>query len=208
MSDNLSSAENQQGSHLFDPSETTRRAPVVAELKAYLQGAIHDGTYNQKHKTFRISQKGRGWLDNIKKILQILGHKSWIYKEGKQRDVYALETTASFLDHAFDPFTLRTRKERIAYIRGYFDSEGGIPHSIRDPFYIQLCQKNLVEIRKLRMMLESMNISCGKIHNLSKAVDPNYWRFYVSARSHIDFVRTISSWHPKKLKFLQQRMKI
>lgn len=93
------SADNQQGSSVNrNPSETTRRAPLLQNiLKAYLQGVLRDGTYNKFHKTFRISQKGRAWLEKLKEIFHQLGYKSWIYKEGKNRDVYALETTAKFL---------------------------------------------------------------------------------------------------------------
>jgi len=61
MREKVSSADNQQGS-LSDPSETTRRAPLI---KAYLLGALHDGTFSS-NKRFRISQVGTDWL----KILQ------------------------------------------------------------------------------------------------------------------------------------------
>ena len=211
MSDNLSSADNQQGSppHLRgDPSETTRRAPSAAEMKAYLLGAIHDGTFNRVHRTFRISQRGRSWLEFLRAILRILGYRAWIYREGKTRKVYALETTASFLDLKFDPLALKSTSEHVAYIRGYFDAEGGIPHSSTARFYIQLCQKNRVELSHVRLLLEKMGIRCGIVHNPSNAVDPHYWRFFVRTESHSDFVRMISTWHPRKKLFLKRRMKI
>jgi len=141
-------------------------------------------------------------------ILRELGHTSWIYREGKMRNVYALETTASFLDLRFDPLSLGSTKERMAYVRGYFDAEGGIPHSKKAPFYIQLCQKNHAELKKVRGILEKVGIHCGVIHNPSKAVDPHYWRFYVQTQSQRAFVRKISSWHPRKQQFLRRRMMI
>jgi len=114
MRKNTLSADNQQGSPdlIEDPSETTRRAP---QIKAYLLGALHDGTFN-KNKRFRISQIGTDWLKVLQGLFQKLGYNSWIYKEGKYRKVYVLETLADFLDFNFNPLTLRKEEERINYI--------------------------------------------------------------------------------------------
>ncbi len=202
-------AGNQQGSPTqTDPSETTRRAPSVKECKAYLLGALHDGTYNRFHKTFRFSQKGKAWLRILQSLLRRTGNASWIYREGKMRNVFPLETTASFLDIHFDPLALKSSRERIAYVRGYFDAEGGMPHNSRAPFYIQICQKNLEELHKVRNFLENTGIKCGVIHNPSKNIDPNYWRFYIRSMSHQDFFRTVSSWHERKRKIISRRMMI
>ena len=99
MSKNVSNAVNQQGSlrqMTDDPSETTRRAPFLEKtIKAYLLGCIHDGTLNSR-KRFRISQKGVDWLNILKDLFDQLNYNSWIYKEGKDRDVYVLETLADF----------------------------------------------------------------------------------------------------------------
>ena len=89
MSKKTPSAVNQQGSPLpKDPSETTRRAPLSKkEIRAYLLGALHDGTFSG-NKRFRISQKGKEWLIVLQVLFKRLGYNSWIYKEGKERDVY------------------------------------------------------------------------------------------------------------------------
>ncbi len=208
-SDNPTSADNQQGSsRKRNPSETTRRAPSVAECRAYFLGALHDGTYNRFHKTFRFSQKGKAWLITLRSLLRRTGNTSWIYREGKERNVFALETTASFLDIRFDPLALRSSRERIAYVRGYFDAEGSMPHSPKAPLYIQICQKNLKELQKVKNFLERVGIRCGVVHNPSKDIDPNYWRFYVRSMSHMDFFRTVSSWHPRKGRIISRRMMI
>ena len=208
MSDNPFGADNQQGSPpLADPSETTRRAPHSI-LKAYLLGALHDGTYSSLHKTFRISQSSKKWLEMLQNMFSILGHKSWIYKEGKQRSVYVLETTASFLDMRFDPLSLSSLEEQLAYVRGYFDAEGGTPHSSHASLYIQICQKNRSEIEKVKFILQNAGIQCGKVHNPSKAVDPHYWRVYIRAVSHQEFMSKVSSWHPRKYALFQKRMMI
>ena len=188
----------------YDPSETTRRVPPLQE-EAYLLGALHDGTYNRYNNRYRFSQKGTSWLKVLRDTFKKIGHGSWIYKEGKNRDVYVLETRASFLDINFDPVKLSLPEEKRAYIRGFFDAEGGIPHNKNARFYIQLTQKDREKIMKLKNMLESLNIKTGKIHNPSVRVDPNYWRIFVLASSQLEFAKQINSWHPNKQKRLEER---
>ncbi|MBM3128289.1 MAG: hypothetical protein FJ009_06570 [Chloroflexi bacterium] len=178
------------------------------EYQAYLQGALHDGTRSEAHNTHRISQKGTEWLSRLRDLFTALGFKSWMYQEGKSRGVYVLETTAQFLNTEYDPNLLQTGLERIAYVRGYFDAEGGMPQSPGARFYIQFTQKNRVELEKVKAMLEELGIQCGEIHNPSVVADPDYWRFYVLANSHKAFAGLIGSWHPRKDGILKQRMKI
>ena len=191
---------------VIDPSETTRRAPCKEELQAYLLGALHDASLNKK-KRYRFTQKGIEWLTFLQKLFQELGYKSWIYREGS-RDVHTLETLASFLDFGFDPLTLVTDAGKAAYIRGFFDAEGGVPRNKEAKFYVQLVQKDRIKIEKLVRMLDTLDISTGKIHNPSERVDPEYWRVYVSAKSHKDFASKIGSEHPLKKKILQTRVMI
>jgi len=211
MSDNVSSADNQQGSLrqlADDPSETTRRAPFFKEIiKAYFLGALHDGTFSL-NKRFRISQKGTEWLEFLKEILRKIGYNSWIYKEGKNRDVYVLETLANFLDFKFNPEKFKRIEEKISYIRGFFDSEGGIPRDSNARFYIQLVQKDKEKLKQIKKILKDINIETGRIHNPSYKVDPNYWRIYILANSQKLFIKKIGSWHPRKIRTLEKRMVI
>ena len=207
------SADNQQGSRpkprwlWIDPSETTRRAPYSSIYQAYLQGALHDGTYNRLHRTFRFVQKERSWLERLKKMFQALGIKSWIYREGKLRNLYALETTAQFLQIHFDTKNLRSRQDKISYVKGYFDAEGGVPHN-NAAFYIQFVQKDLDDISALRSILIGLGVICGALHNPSRRKDPHYWRFYILHSSHKKFMKLIGSWHPRKTIILEERMMI
>ena len=206
MSNKVISAANQQGS-LSDPSETTRRAPFSKNtIKAYLLGAMHDATLN-KGKRYRFSQKGTEWLKLLQKLFKEIGYNSWIYKEGRNRDIYVLETLASFLDFSFNPMKLK-RNEKISYIRGFFDAEGGIPHKTKDRFYIQLVQKNKSKMLKIKNILSELDIKTGKIHNPSRKIDPNLWRVYVLSKSKNDFVDIIGSWHYRKINILRKRMMI
>ena len=211
MSNKATSADNQQGSlrHLAnDPSETTRRTPFSQkDIKAYLLGALHDATFSS-NKRYRFSQKGTEWLAVLKELLQKIGYNSWMYKEGKNRDVYVLETLASFLDFFFNPITLRNKSEKISYIKGYFDAEGGIPRNKKDRFYIQLTQSDKDKLSKIKKILSELGIQVGKIHNPSKKVDPSYWRMYILSKSKQRFVEKIGTWHPKKQITLRNRMMI
>jgi hypothetical protein len=92
-------------------------------------------------------------------------------------------------------------------VRGYFDAEGGLPQSPGARFYIQFTRKDRVELKKVKAILAGMGIDCGEMHNPSVGVDPNYWRFYVRARSHRDFAEKVGSWHPRKAGIFK-RMKI
>ena len=210
MGKKASSAVNQQGSPDFieDPSETTRRAPFSEKaIKSYLLGALHDGTFSSNER-FRISQKGKKWLRLLQKLFKQLEYNAWIYKEGKDRKVYVLETLANFLDFNFNPLLLKTREEKVCYLRGFFDSEGGIPRNETARFYIQLVQNDKEKLKKLKSLLDDLEIKTGKIHNPSEKIDPDYWRMYVLASSQNKFLRKINSWHPRKIKTLRKRMKI
>lgn len=211
MSDNATSADNQQGSPLIidhDPSETTRRSPVSQDIAiAYLQGALHDATKG-RGKRVRFTQKYPAWLDTLSTLLAVCEERSWKYKEGKTRDVYALETTAPFLDFNFDIQGCVDVASSKAYIRGFFDAEGGVPHKCNSRMYIQFVQKDKPKLLRIRQVLQSLGIGCGVIHNPSKMVDPEYWRFYISTSSHQDFIQLIGSWHPVKAKILKDRMVI
>lgn len=195
-----------------NPVETTRQ-PLFggmdqSVLQVYLFGALHDGTFNRKHNTWRIAQSNMQWLKRLQKLFRQLGSKSWIYREGKNRTVSVIETTASFLNQKVTPQNLTSRDEQIAYIRGYFDAEGGVPKRLTDWMYIQLCQKDKDELQQICLILESLGIHSGKIHNPSQKIDPDYWRFFILRRSHQDFIRIIGSWHPRKEKILANRVKI
>src|SRR3989344_591884 len=195
MSENALSADNQQGSSLLiksNPSETTRRTPFKSnvlrksEVYAYLQGAMHDASLN-KRKRIRFGQKYPGWLDTLKDLLMSVGANSWTYKEGKSREYYILETVCKDLHFSFNPVALQTKGEKVAYIRGFFDAEGGIPRT-RDEFYIQLVQKDFEKMETLKSILIGLGIGCGRIHK--------------------EFARIIGSCHPIKAEIFFQRMMI
>jgi intein-encoded DNA endonuclease-like protein len=177
-------------------------------IEAYLHGALHDGTISPRHATVRIGQKSRAWIVFIQDLFRQLDYRAWIYQEGKKRDYYVVEAAAKFLHQYKSPLCFTEMDERIAYIRGYFDSEGGTPRDLSNRMYIQFCQNNFNELSELKEILAELGIHTGKIHNPSHEVDPEYFRFYVSSKSHFRFMHLIGSWHPRKQLLFQDRMKI
>jgi hypothetical protein len=194
-------------SNRLDPVETIRRRLSEAnrgEIEYYILGALHDSTFSKSHLTYRFSQNCLGWLEILKEIFTHLGSKSWIYKEGKFRSVWVLETSRKTDVTKFP----KAKLEKAGYIRGYFDTEGGMPKSQNHFLYFQFTQKNRDDLIFLREMLESFGIKCGKVHNPSQKVDKNYWRFFLSRKSHWKFMNLIGSWHPRKFRQIELRTKI
>lgn len=210
MSDKAAGADNQQGrlrSSTGEPSETTRQTPFTkTEILAYVQGAMHDGSLNKRNRV-RIVQRYKVWLEKIHNLLETIGIRSWMYHEGKTRNLYVLETVSRELNFEFDPSRLRKKREQIMYLRGFFDAEGGIPRNGKK-FYIQLAQKDYEKMNAVKRILKKVGIESGKIHNPSKRIDPHYWRIFISIKHHQLFAEIINSWHPIKSKIFSERMKI
>ena len=174
-------------------------AATDGELQAYLIGAAHDACFSRQHRTTRFAQKDRRWLTVLGLALDRLGYQSWTYQEGT-RDVYVLETS-----WAQSGLVVRTAGEVTAYVRGYFDAEGGVPRSATARSYIQVVQKDRRDLEQLHLLCLGLGLECGRIHNPSAKVDPSYWRFYILKRSHQKFFELISSWHPTKRVLLEER---
>ena len=216
-SENPYGAVNQQGSpsrlpNGVDVTPQRLHAELLAVgakgLEAYLQGVLRDGTHSALHNTHRFCQSQEDWLDVLGMALSMLGHRSWKYREGRTRNLWVLETTAKFLDLEFDPTPLTGTQNGLLYVRGYFDSDGGMPRTADARMYVQLCQKNKPSLEKVAAILTSWNVECGRVHNPSVRVDPDYWRIFVRTRSHESFMRLVGSWHPVKRHQINTRMKI
>ena len=168
--------------------------------KAYLLGVLHDAT--ERKTTYRIATKSKEFASILKKGIDTLGRKAWIYKEGKLRNLWIVEFSKSLLRKV----KTKSRQEKIDFVRGFFDAEGGIAKSPEVRFYLYFCQKDRKILVQIKEYLSSFGIESGVIHNPSKKVDPNYWRFFISSKSYLDFIKIIGSDHPEKLSLM--RMKI
>jgi intein/homing endonuclease len=118
------------------------------ETRAYLSGAQRDGTYSRIHRTLRISQSDIRWLHVLQDLFLKLGSRSWVYREGK-RNVWVVETTCRLAEARFS-----NPREKSAFVRGYFDAEGGIPRNRDARFYVQFVQKNRGDLERVQSFSE------------------------------------------------------
>ena len=158
---------------------------------------LHDST--ERKYTYRISQNNKEFVKKLASMIRGIGFKSWIYEEGN-REIYVVE----FSKKVFNGCKVETRKEKRDYIRGYFDSEGSVPKSPEVRFYIYFAQQDKEDLEELKGMLNKLGIQTGRLHRPSKKEDPEYWRFYISTKSHEKFAREIGSWHPTKDQLLRE----
>lgn len=164
--------------------------------RPYLLGVLHDAT--KRKSTYRIASKSRVYCQLLEEGIKNLGMSAWVYREGSNRNVWVTEFSKSLLTGA----DVKTRQDKIDYLRGYFDAEGGIAKTKTVRYYLYFAQKNKSDLEQVWRYLEELGIACGRMHNPSKKVDPHYWRFYISAKSYNDFARVVGSNHPEKFKFL------
>ncbi len=174
------------------------RAPQIT--KAYLLGILHDATVRKT--TYRVGTKSRKFAEILKSGIKTLGNNAWIYKEGNNRNFWIVEFSKSLLKDS----EVKSRRDKLDFTRGFFDAEGGIAKSPKVRFYLYFCQKNKKILKTLKKYLSEFGIESGIIHNPSREIDPNYWRFFVSSKSYKNFAKIIESNHPEKLSIL--RMKI
>jgi len=168
--------------------------------KAYLLGVLHDATVRKT--TYRIATKSRIFGDLLVSEIQKFGVKAWIYKEGKLRNLWIVEFSKTLLLN----ITLQSQQDRIDYIRGYFDAEGGIAKSSLVRYYLYFAQKNKSDLMQVKRFLEEFGIVCGVMHNPSKRADPNYWRFFIKAKSYNTFAKIVGSDHPEKRQYLRVKI--
>src|SRR6202140_2737594 len=123
----LGDADNQQGSRSVAVTGLTPQrlhaellAASISVSRAYLLGALHDATISRLHGTVRFGQSDVSWLTGIATLCQAIGQRSWMYREGKTRNLWILETSARWLT---PEISLPSNEQRLGYARGYLDSD-------------------------------------------------------------------------------------
>jgi intein-encoded DNA endonuclease-like protein len=121
--------------------------------------------------------------------------KAWIFK---QRNINVLETKFKPLLEKINIEKL-SQKEKLEYVAGFFDAQGGIPKNPENtPYlYIQFVQKNAETLKRIIKILEDSRIECGKLHEYGKK--KKCWRFFIKANSRLKFIEMIKSRHPEKI---------
>jgi hypothetical protein len=160
--------------------------------KSYLIGLLHDGT--ERRYTYRICQKEKEFIHFVAKEMQKIGIKAWTYQEGKKRNLWVVEFAKKHLSN----IKINSLENKIDYICGFFDADGGIAQSCSVRFYIYFAQKDRLELERVKGLLKKTGINSGKLHNPSRKKDPDYWRFYISADPYNKFADKIGSCHPRK----------
>lgn len=173
---------------------------TLGDLKSYLLGAMHDGTI--RRRTFRISEKEEEYVLRLRNLVLAKGIRAWTYREGKTRNLFVVEFGRALMDG----HQIRTHGDVIHYVRGYFDAEGSVSNPVSTNPYVYFGQKDRGDLEELHGFLGRLNVHCGKIHNPSRRVDPDYWRFFVSRRSLRRFGTVVGSWHPRKGRWLGELM--
>lgn len=68
--DSLTAAQHDS---IVSPIEAEIARATIGEVRAYLQGASRDGTFNRLHRTFRFSEADVRWLRVLGGLLERLG---------------------------------------------------------------------------------------------------------------------------------------
>ena len=163
-------------------------------------GILHDATVRKT--TYRVATKSYEFALIIKQGINNLGRCAWIYKEGKERNLWIIEFSKTLLEKE----KIKSKQQKLDFVTGFFDAEGGIAKSSKVRFYLYFCQKNKQVLEDIKRYLSEFGIESGKIHNPSKKVDPNYWRFYIRAKSCKYFAKIIKLHHPEKAEILWMKI--
>jgi DNA-binding transcriptional regulator WhiA len=129
---------------------------------------MHDGTVRKT--TVRIATNCEEFSDFLIKGIKLLYANAWKYREGRLRNVWIVEFSSTLINST----SIVSIEDKVNYIRGYFDAEGGIAKQRKVRYYLYFCQKNLQDLLQVQQYLKELNIACGTVHNPSKKKDPNY----------------------------------
>lgn len=188
----------------------------LTENLAYLVGLLRDGTIT-KEKNGEYScafySKNKKFLEKISPLIEkIFGINTKISKFG---DCYGIrirsKTLYLFFKTVFEfqspqekwntPKIIENAdtKNKRAYISGFFDAEGGVPHlehtknPKRKNMYVKFVQKNKESLEFIKNHLDSMNIKTGSVY-----WSENKYNLKISISSIKSFLSYIKSLHPEK----------
>lgn len=186
---------------------------------AYLLGALRDATVDFREKEnyeIKIAQKDVKWLQLLQKFFEKYFHKSGritahvndtsiLRINGKTivKEIIEISEIKIPQDSWETPSIIKNSSlsMQVAYIRGFFDAEGGLP---KNPLksnqkYLSLSQKNRESLVFLRNTLTKLGFQptnltiCGKV-----------WEFRLTRKKDIiEFIEKIGSWHYEKQKRLK-----
>ena len=212
----LSGADNQQGSPSRPPlgvDVTPQRlhAELLAVgakgLESYLQGALRDGTHSARHNTHRFCQS-----EKIGSTFLVWHCRCLVIAAGSiekvERGICGCSRQPQSSWTWIRSITACRNSERSVVRSGLLRCGW---RNAQECSFTDVCAavaKDKVSLENVKRILDSWNVECGRVHNPSVRVDPDYWRVFVRSRSHESFMRLVGSWNPVKHHEINTRMKI
>lgn len=155
---------------------------------AYILGALRDGTFTRNEKfhiyRIRVYQKNKNWILKLKKKFQRMFEKIPSILQDKRTRVWCLRLNSKriykkMVEKAEFPgkqekwsvpswILNSSHKIQKTYLKGFFDSEGGVPHVEErnlEPkdIRIHFSQNNKKCLEEIREMLQEFGIHTGKV---------------------------------------------
>lgn len=189
----------------------------LSEDLCYVLGALRDGCLTSQY-SIKFKQKNREWLSEIiiPKLNSEFGlnlDEGRIYEQNDVTTRYYIafkskrvhEILSSLLESSEgtvpDIFELMTKQQKIAFVRGFWDADGGCPRYPENSSkqYLNFTQKDPVVLQEIADFLSQEGISCGEIRSNEKKSSGDIHRFSIVAKqSVLDFIEKIGSEHPEK----------
>lgn len=203
---------------------------ITPEL-AYLLGTLRDGcfTMNKKYYIYRIRlyQKNKRWIEKLKKVVQKCFNKKPLITQDKRDLVWCLTINSKTIYQQLIKLSNYPGNQRNwttpqiilessieiqkEYLKGFFDSEGGVPHLDEKCFKkkdirIYFCQANKKSLEELRQIILRLGITPGKVSG--PYFKKGYKHPVFALRIHgvkevVKFYNIVGSFHPEKIKRLK-----
>ena len=185
----------------------------------YLLGALRDATIDvRKGKNYeiKIAQRNLRWLKLLQKLFgQYFKNRGRITKHVNNTNILRIngrEIVERIIqvsgikvpqNNWQTPEVMKKQQTAgiLAYIRGFFDAEGGLPKYPKKnkQKYISFDQKNKEPLIFIRNKLVEYGYKPTKL-----TFTGGNWQFRITRKSHIKkFYQEIGSWHPEKRKKLK-----
>ncbi|MBU0899007.1 MAG: hypothetical protein KKB03_03480 [Nanoarchaeota archaeon] len=204
---------------------------------AYFLGALRDGCFIENKNNYiyriRIYQKNRRWIEKLSEIAEKLFNKKPLINIDKRSGVWDLMINSKEIYNNIINISdfpgkqekwntpklvlnnnIHVQKE---YIKGFFDSEGGIPHVDKNyvepkNIRIHFTQANKKCLEELKTMIQKFDIKPGKICGpyYKKGYKSPIYRLHIHGIKQVKlFSEKIGSLHPEKQKrlFIVSKMK-
>ncbi len=200
------------------------------KLTAYFLGALRDGCFirNDKSSIYRIQiyQKNKKWIEILSKIIERIFDKKPLIVLDRRDDVWSLilnskeiyEKVIKISDYKGTQKNWNTPRMILEspleiqkeYVKGFFDSEGGVPHvemskvkpkNIR----VHITQSNKQCLDELKIIIHNMGIKTGKVcgpYYKNGYNSPIYRLKIHGIKKVTKFSNIIGSSHPEKQKRL------